>query len=215
MDDRVTHTCQPTGGRVKRCLRKGPQMRLSPNQVPAKTEPVSQHYAYVLAQAVPIAPERFGLDDTEQLVQQLMIQTRKEADMLNSAQELAASVYNLTDGHKGLTDVCLYQLDRMIGACQPITANTWAEVEPNLPFWLGTGGIPNYNKLVQDLVEVQEDPGVQRIMQGMLHNEDVLCREQLSCISKMLWRMWASRLQCDTTLQITARASVMSYKPAW
>jgi hypothetical protein len=75
-----------------------------------------------------------------------------------------------TGGHRGLTGVCMAHVDSIIADNQPVSMAAWAERERRLPFLLGSGGIGTYSALVHDLVKIQEEDGVQDIMQQMLHN---------------------------------------------
>ena len=84
--------------------------------------------------------------------------------------DLAAALVSCTGGHRGLTGVCLGQVDAIITSNETVSMVAWAESERSLPFFLGSGGIATYWALVSDLVGLQEDSGVEQILQQMLHN---------------------------------------------
>jgi len=123
-------------------------------------------------QAVYIEPTRFTKDDTRELLLQLLAD-RNGHQMDWTPQALAASIMDCTGGHRGLTGVCLASVDdvdEMIKSGTTISEASWANMEAHLPFLLGSGGIATYHALVTDLVAVQDDDGIQGILETMLHN---------------------------------------------
>ncbi len=103
------------------------------------------------------------------MLQQLMAD-RPEAVLTWNMEELAAAIVSCTGGHRGLTGVCLAQVDALITSNQPVSEEAWAERERLLPFLLGSGGIATYSALVLDLLRLQEMPAVASIMQHLLYN---------------------------------------------
>ena len=131
----------------------------------------------VVNQAMYLEPARFTEEDTELLLSQLL-SDRPDHVLDWNTRDLAASVMGCTAGHRGLTGVSLGLVDGMIKDKIAISEVSWAKIEGQLPFLLGSGGIGTYHALVSDLVAVQEDDGVQAIMEAMLHNAG----QGLSCV---------------------------------
>ena len=95
----------------------------------------------------------------------------RQGHVLNwNTRDLAAAIMGCTGGHRGLTGVSLAKVDEMITSGIAISEASWAKAETQLPFLLGSGGIATYHALVTDLVAVQDNEGIQEIMQALLHN---------------------------------------------
>ena len=99
-----------------------------------------------------------------------LLEDRQGYDLDWNLPELAASIMACTGGHRGLTGVCLASIDEMIKNGDTISEVSWANVETRLPFLLGSGGIATYHLLVTDLVALQDNDGIQGIMEVMLRN---------------------------------------------
>jgi hypothetical protein len=70
----------------------------------------------------------------------------------------------------------------MIKGGTTISEASWANVEAHLPFLLGGGGIATYHALVADLVAVQDDDGIQRILETMLHNAGLVGADSVDSV---------------------------------
>lgn len=135
------------------------------------------------SQADQLELSRFSEADTVELLEQLFCE-RPEVKLGCSLMDLASALISCTGGHRGLTGVCLSQVDAIVTSDEMVNLTSWAERERRLPFLLSTGGIGTYWALVSDLLQLQEESAIEQIMQQMLHNAGV--NGMLNLSSKIL-----------------------------
>lgn len=113
------------------------------------------------------SPQRFDAADVEQLLKQL---SDVWSGQLGFISELAQSVHECTNGHRGLVGVCLSAIEGMLKRGQAVTPVTWALKQRFLPTQLANGSMATYYQTVRDLLHIQDQPAVQQLMRKLLYS---------------------------------------------
>jgi hypothetical protein len=95
---------------------------------------------------------------------------RPEAIVRCSIEELAEEICDLTQGHRGLTGVCLDEVDKLIASGEAITMDVWLQQARTLPYLLSSQGYSTYFRLMIDVSSLLRYKEVADIIMELLYN---------------------------------------------